>query len=148
MRAEIADCVLILEKKENSHLKINKMLHSSIIGNLGADAKLVEGASFKRFVSLSVSHNEKFKNALGVDVERTYWVNVIINWNCEKLMPYLLRGSKIYAEGETRLRAFTNGEGKPQASIDIIANTIQLCGGNRGENASEASENTNQDNPF
>lgn len=109
------------------------MLQTTIIGNLGADAKKIEGTTFKPFVSLSVSHNEKYTAANGTQTERTTWCNVIINWNCDNLLPYLTKGTKIYAEGDTRLRAFTDQQGQPHAAIDVIAHTIQLCGGTKPE---------------
>lgn len=103
------------------------MLKTSIIGNLGADAVKRTG-EHSPFYSLSVAHTKKYVDKDGVINENTIWCNVIINWDASKLMPYLLKGTKIYASGQTRLRCFKGNEGNYHASIDIIADTIELCG--------------------
>lgn len=108
------------------------MLKTSVIGNLGADAHVVTG-NFQDFVSMNVAHTRKFKKADGTPYEETIWVNVVINWDCSKLMPYLLKGSKVYVSGNTRLRTFTAKGGAIAAGIDIIADTVELCGSKQPE---------------
>lgn len=103
------------------------MLRVSIIGNLGADVKVVSG-DFRKFYSLSVAHTRKFFNKQKIQVEETYWVNVIINWDASKLAPYLLKGTKVFASGNVRLRTFKGNDGDYHAGLDIIADTVELCG--------------------
>lgn len=103
------------------------MLRVSIIGNLGADVKVVSG-DFRKFYSLSVAHTRKFVNKQNIQVEETYWVNVVINWDASKLAPYLLKGTKVFASGNVRLRTFKGNDGNYHAGLDIIADTVELCG--------------------
>lgn len=103
------------------------MLKTQIIGNLGADAHVVTSNS-GRFVSMSVAHTRKYRKAEGTPCEETLWVNVVINWDASKIMPYLLKGTKIYAQGNTRLRVFKDKQGNYCAGMDIVADTIELCG--------------------
>ena len=103
------------------------MLRVSIIGNLGADVKVVSG-DFRKFYSLSVAHTRKYNNKQGIQVEETYWVNVVINWDASKLAPYLLKGTKVFASGNVRLRTFQDNDGNWHAGLDIIADTVELCG--------------------
>lgn len=103
------------------------MLKSEVIGNLGADAHVVTG-NFQNFVSMNVAHTRKFRKADGTQYEETIWVNVVVNWDCSKLMPFLLKGTKVFVSGNTRLRTFTAKGGVVAAGIDIIADTIELCG--------------------
>lgn len=103
------------------------MLKTQIIGNLGADAHVVTSNS-GRFVSMNVAHTRKYRKADGTPCEETLWVNVVINWDASKIMPYLLKGTKIYAQGNTRLRVFKDKQGSYCAGMDIVADTIELCG--------------------
>ena len=103
------------------------MLKTQIIGNLGADAHVVTSNS-GRFVSMNVAHTRKYRKADGTPCEETLWVNVVINWDASKIMPYLLKGAKIYAQGNTRLRVFKDKQGNYCAGMDIVADTIELCG--------------------
>lgn len=105
------------------------MFRVEIIGNLGGDAKVVKSQQGE-FVSLSVAVNRKYKNRNGDTVEERHWVGVSINWNCHNLMPYLLKGTKVFVAGHARLRTFKDGEGNYQAGIDISADAVELCGGN------------------
>lgn len=102
------------------------MLQAQIIGNLGADAHYVTG-NFEKFVSMNVAHTRKYKKLDGTSYEETVWVNVVVNWDCSKLLPYLLKGTKIYAIGNVKLRTFTTKDGKQAAGMDIIADRLELC---------------------
>lgn len=115
------------------------MLKTSVIGNLGADAHVVTG-NFKDFVSMNVAHTRKFHKADGTPYEETIWVNVVINWDCSKLLPYLLKGSKVYVSGNTRLRTYSTIKGAVAAGIDIIADTVELCGSKQPDTNTEAAQ--------
>ena len=103
------------------------MLRAVIIGNLGLDAVMqtVNGSSF---CSLSVAHTHRYKDSQGCDIKNVVWVSVIINWNAQKLLPYLVKGAKIYASGRLRTRIYYAKDGKPHCGVDIIADNIELCG--------------------
>lgn len=103
------------------------MLRAELIGNLGDDAHLVEG-DFKAFTAMSVANSSKYKKNDGTVVESTMWVNVTINWDCSKLRPYLLKGTKVYVSGKMKCRYFTRQNGDPSVGVDIIADSIELCG--------------------
>ena len=103
------------------------MLRVSIIGNLGADVKVNRG-DYREFYSLSVAHTRKYTNKQNIQVEETYWVNVVINRDASKLAPYLLKGTKIFASGNVRLRTFKGKDNEWHAGLDIIADTVELCG--------------------
>lgn len=117
------------------------MLNLSIIGNIGAAPRLVESTGHRPFYTLPVAHSERYTDKSGAEVNRTIWVNVIINWDCSRVLPYLVKGVKIFAEGNIKLRAWKANDGSLQASCDIIANSLELCGGPRPET------NTNEQQP-
>lgn len=103
------------------------MLRAELIGNLGDDAHVVEG-DFKPFTAMSVANSSKYTKNDGTVVESTMWVNVTINWDCSKLRPYLLKGTKVYVSGKMKCRYFTHKNGEPSVGIDLIADSIELCG--------------------
>lgn len=127
------------------------MLKAFIIGNLGADAKVNRG-NFNDFVSLSVAHTRKFTKADGTPINETYWVNVVVNWDCTKLLQYLVKGTKVFCEGTLRTRMFKTKGGEWCAGLDIIADTIELCGSKQADTNLPQTNNTNQnennDEPF
>lgn len=107
------------------------MIRAEVIGNLGADAKIIKSQSGE-FVSLSVCSTRKYHNQAGELIEEKHWVNVAINFKCEGVMPYLVKGAKVFVEGAVHLRTFQiqNGEHKGEwtSSMDINARSIELCG--------------------
>lgn len=106
------------------------MLKAEIIGNLGDDAKVMQG-NFKPFTSMNVAHQRKFTKQDGTPVAETIWVNVVINWDSSKLLPYLKKGTKVFCRGAVRLRTFTGHDGMTHAGIDIMADDVELCGSPR-----------------
>lgn len=130
------------------------MLHALVIGNLGDNAKIVTG-NFNQFVSFNVAHTETFRNRQGVEVKNVQWVNVIVVWDCRNLLPYLVKGAKVFVSGNLKTRLFADKNGNTQIGLDCHASTIQLCGGTKpldnsqGEGASPKKlENEKTENPF
>ena len=120
------------------------MLKCEVIGNLGADAVRKE-SNGRSFVVLSVAASRKFRRDDEL-VENTTWVQVIINWDCSKIMPYLLKGSKVFAQGDARLRCFKNNHGEWAAGLTIVCDSIELCGSslpNTAIPANQSDEATN-----
>lgn len=116
------------------------MLKCEVIGNLGADAKMQQTDNGK-FASFNVAHSRHYR-VNGQKVEETLWVSVTVNWNCENLMQYLVKGTKVFVAGTMRLRVFTGNDGKPHAGVTIMADTIELCGSPKVET------NTPDEPPF
>lgn len=126
------------------------MLKVQVIGNLGGDATVNSG-NFKTFISFNVAHTEKYVDRQGISQENVFWVNCIINWNAEKILPYLKKGAKVFCSGQLRTRTYqsrTKG-GETVAGIDCIVSDIELCGGARPEQApTQANQLQNPQNPF
>lgn len=102
------------------------MLQFTLVGNLGADAKLRE-ANGKKFVSLSVAHTERlFDNKTQTYYDSTVWVGVTLNRYSDNLLKYLVRGTKVLVIGRGRLRTFFNQQHQAQAGLDIMADSLEL----------------------
>ncbi len=115
------------------------MIKLQVIGNLGADCiqKEVNG---KTVINFNVAHSEKYKDGQGNLQERTTWVNCAYWTDKTAIVPYLKKGTTLYAEGSPEADAYTNKEGQAAATLRMRVLNIQLLGGGNKENQS-SSEN-------
>lgn len=105
------------------------MLKLQIIGNLGSDAEVVKEQG-SQFVKLSIAHTEKRKSEDGHEREVTTWVSATINGDGGNLLPYLKKGTRVYAYGDIALRVFhSEKERRMMAGINLFIRNIELLGG-------------------
>ena len=103
------------------------MLRLEIIGNLGADAekKIVNGVSF---VAMNIAHSERITDKTSGEItESTTWVSTTISWNCDAILPYLKKGTKVFVRGFARLKVYTGHDGQKHAGINLSALEVELC---------------------
>lgn len=81
------------------------MLKLQVIGNLGSDAE-VRTENGRQFVHLSIAHTERRTRADGTSQETTQWVSATINGDGGKLLPFLKKGTKVFASGDAGLRQY------------------------------------------
>ena len=121
------------------------MLRLEIIGNLGADAekKIVNGTSF---VAMNIAHTERVTDKTSGEItESTTWVSTTIGWNCDAILPYLKKGTKVFVRGFARLKVYTGHDGQKHAGINLSALEVELCGFK--QTTDETKENQ-EDKPF
>lgn len=129
------------------------MLKAEIIGTIGADAEVKE-FSGKKYVSLSVACSEYSKDQQGNRTETTTWVSVLWYGDGGGLLPYLKKGAKVFIRGNLKAKAYTDKQGAAQASININAFEVQLCGFKSDGNTSTTTSaparqsTSNDDLPF
>lgn len=130
------------------------MLKAEIIGTIGADAE-VKDFSGKKYVSLSVACNDYAKDQQGNRTETTTWVSVLWCGDGGGLLPYLKKGAKVFIRGNLKAKAYTDKQGAAQASININASEVQLCGFKSDGNSNTTTQATttkassqNNDLPF
>lgn len=113
------------------------MLKVEVIGNLGADAekKIADGAEF---VTFRVCHSIKKTNkANGEIIEESTWVSCTLTGNGGNLLPYLLKGQKVFVRGNASLKLYTSSkDGLMHAGINLRVGEIELCGGLQPKNNS------------
>ena len=106
------------------------MLQVEMIGNLGADAE-VKNSNGKEFVVMRLAHADKWTDAAGQEHDSTTWVDVILNGDRSKLLPYLKQGVKVFVRGDAKLRVYSSQKDRcMKAGLQINAWEIELCGGN------------------
>lgn len=123
------------------------MLKVNLIGNLGADVEqhVTGGTSW---YLMNVAHTSNVK---GVSV--TEWCSVSINWNAEKLLPYLVKGAKVFVHGTAYVSQYEDCKHAIRYKIHVIADYVQLCGAGssvaKAPGSATAAPDTSSDNvPF
>lgn len=102
------------------------MLTINLIGNLGADAQIKE-SNGRKFLSFNVAHTEKFTQQ-GQVISRTQWVSVAMNHYSDKLIPYLVRGAKVYVYGKLNTNIWYDKNKVANVSLNVMADNVELCG--------------------
>lgn len=115
------------------------MLKAEIIGTIGADAE-IKDFSGKKYVSFSVACNDYAKDQQGNRTETTTWVSVLWYGEGGGLLPYLKKGAKVFIRGNLKAKAYTDKQGAAQASININASEVQLCGFKSDSNTSTTAQ--------
>jgi single-strand DNA-binding protein len=123
------------------------MIKAEIIGHLGKDA-VVNNVNGKNVVNFSVAHSEKFKDANGVQKERSVWADC--SWWIEKttIVQYLKKGTLVYVDGQPNARAYTNQNGQQGSTLTLRVNSVQLLGSGKKQWETQPQEFLAQPNGF
>ena len=89
------------------------MLQFQAIGNLGADAKVVN-ENGKQFVSFNVGHNDRWRGQDGVEHEST---------------TFLKKGRLVFVEGKGSARVYSSEKARGMvAGLNIMVDRLELVG--------------------
>ena len=102
------------------------MIKLQIIGHLGKNA-VENQVNGKTVLNFSVAHNQRYKNAQGVQQERTVWASCSM-WSPNAVGPYLLQGTQVFVEGTPYIELYTDGQGAPAASLKVRVHQVKLLG--------------------
>ncbi|RPE12333.1 single-stranded DNA-binding protein [Chitinophaga lutea] len=110
------------------------MIKLQLMGRLGQNAT-EHAVNGKTVINFSVAHNEKFKNAQGMQQERVVWVNCAM-WEPGAVMPYLVQGKAVYLEGMPAVNLYRTNAGEAKAEMKVRVTFLQLLpdGRNGAEN--------------
>ncbi len=114
------------------------MIRLQVIGNLGKDCNM-NNVNGKTVINFSVAHTEKFKDAQGIQKDKTVWVECAYWTEKTGISPYLKKGTQVYAEGTPDLRTYTTADGKQGASLSLRVSNVQLLGSKSSEGSNENS---------
>ena len=103
------------------------MLKLLVIGNLGKDAT-VNTVNGKNVINFTAAHTEKYKDAQGNQVDKTTWVECAYWTERVGIVPYLKKGTQIYAEGIPEIRNYTTSDGRTGSSLVLRVMNVQLLG--------------------
>jgi single-strand DNA-binding protein len=107
---------------------VNKVI---LVGNLGADPETRYSASGTAMCSIRIATTESWKDKQsGERQERTEWHRVKFFGRLAEIAgEYLKKGRQVYIEGSLRTDKYTDKEGVERYTTDIIANDMQMLGG-------------------
>ncbi|HEU4662522.1 MAG TPA: single-stranded DNA-binding protein [Dokdonella sp.] len=110
---------------------INKVI---LVGNLGADPETRYTANGGAITSIRIATSESWKDKqTGEQQERTEWHRVKFFGRLAEIAgEYLKKGRQVYVEGSLRTDKYTDKDGIERYSTDIIANEMQMLGGQGG----------------
>lgn len=114
------------------------MIRTQVIGNLGKDCTTNQ-VNGKNVINFSVAHTERYKDAQGVQKERTIWVECGYWTEKTGIAPYLRKGQQVYVDGIPDLRTYTRNDGSAGASLSLNVRSIQLLGAAQREDDVEGS---------
>ena len=111
---------------------INKVI---IVGNLGADPEVRHTSGGSTVTNLRIATSDQWTDKQsGEKQERTEWHRVVLFGRLAEIAgEYLKKGRQVYVEGSLRTDKYTDKEGIERYSTDVIANDMQMLGGNGGE---------------
>ncbi len=108
------------------------MIKLTAIGNLGKDCT-VNTVNNKTVINFSVAHTEKFKDSMGVQKDKTIWVECAYWTDRTAIAPYLKKGTQVYVEGSPDIRNYTTKDGATATSLTLRVQNVQLIGGKNNE---------------
>ena len=129
---------------------MNKII---IIGNLGQDPEMRYTTAGHEVTNISVASNRRYKTSSGETRDETQWFRVSAFGRLAQIAAeHLHKGRQVCIEGRLTVHAYTDREGQPRASADVVATEIHFLqsgqGNNSGGGRNEGSQGSNGDNPY
>jgi len=116
--------------------------HVVLIGRLTRDAELKSIASGQSVCKFSIAVNRKKKNGDQWEDEANFFDIVVWGRQGESLHQYLVKGKMIAVDGELRQDRWQQ-EGQNRSKVEVVANYLQLLGGNPGGGGGNANYSQN-----
>ena len=119
---------------------VNKII---LLGNLGHDPELRYTAKGNPVVTLSIATNRDFKNQDGEKKTETHWHRATV-WGkrAETCAKYLVKGSRIFLEGELHMKSWTDKDGIARKSTEILVDDVRFLGGSKKNESGQEFEMT------
>jgi single-strand DNA-binding protein len=105
--------------------------HVVLIGRLTRDAELKYTANGQAVCKFSIAVNRRKKNGDQWEDEANFFDIVLWGRQGESLNQYLVKGKMVGIDGELRQDRWQQ-DGQNRSKVEIIANNLQLLGGNPG----------------
>lgn len=102
-----------------------------IVGRLTRDAELKYTANGFAIGNFSIAVNRRRKNGEQWVEEASFFEINLYGKSAESLNQYLVKGKQVAIQGELRQDRWEQ-DGQPRSKVVIVANNVQLLGGNSG----------------
>lgn len=124
---------------------VNKVI---LMGNLGQDPEVRYTPNGVAVTNISVATSESWQDKnTGEKKELTEWHRVVLYRRLAEVAgEYLKKGAKVYIEGRLRTRKWQDQNGQDRYSTEIMADEMQMIGGNGQQGQPVGQGNQNQQN--
>ena len=109
--------------------------HVVLVGRLTRDAELKSIASGQAVCKFSIAVNRRRKNGDQWEDEPNFFDIVVWGRQGESLHQYLVKGKMVAVDGELKQDRWQQ-DGQNRSKVEIVANYLQLLGGNPGGGSS------------
>ena len=114
---------------------VNKVI---LVGNLGNDPEVKYTQGGMAITTLSLATTSVRKDKDGQQIEKTEWHRVKLFGKLGEIADeYLKKGRQVYIEGSIRYDKFTGTDGQERYFTDIVADEMQMLGGQGGGEGGE-----------
>lgn len=119
----------------------------NFIGRLGQEPEIRYMPNGKAACNISLAVSEKYTDKQGNKQEVTEWVRVSAFDKLAEIMgQYVKKGDALFISGKMRTRKWQNQQGQDQYTTEIIANQMQMLGGNGGNSQGQQQNQGYQNN--
>jgi single-strand DNA-binding protein len=142
--------MLVLVKSTNlqvHYLNNTKMIKLQVIGHLGKDC-ITNTVNGKSVINFNVAHTEKFKDAQGVQKDKTTWVDCAYWTDRTAVAPYLKRGTLVFVEGSPEVRSYPKNDGTTGVSLTLRVANVQLLGGGKPDSGGSSDSSYSQGSSY
>jgi single-strand DNA-binding protein len=120
--------------------------HVVLIGRLTRDAELKYTATGQAVCKFSIAVNRRRKNGEQWVEEASFFDIVLWGRQGETLNQYLTKGRSVGVDGELRQDRWEQ-DGQNRSKVEIIANNLQLLGGNANSGSGQPNYNASSGSP-
>ena len=121
---------------------VNKVI---LVGNLGNDPEIKYTQGGMAVCTLSLATTSVRKDKDGQQIEKTEWHRVKLFGKLGEIAgEYLKKGRQVYIEGSIRYDKFTGQDGVEKYFTDIVADEMQMLGGEGGGGAARSEAGGNR----
>ncbi len=114
---------------------VNKVI---LIGTVGADPEVRQTQGGKSIASIRLVTSETWKDkATGEKKDRSEWHRIVVfnDGLAQVVEKYVMKGAKLYIEGQLATRKWTDKEGQERTSTEVVLQafngTLVMLGGNK-----------------
>jgi single-strand DNA-binding protein len=123
---------------------INKVM---LVGRLTREAELKYTSNGFAVASFAIAVNRRRKNGDQWVEEASFFDINLFGKSAEGLKQYLVKGKQVAIEGELRQERWEQ-EGQSRSKVVVIANNVQLLGGNQVSSSTKDDSGFPEDIPF
>jgi len=105
----------------------------TVVGRLTRDAELKYSQGGMAIAPFSIANNYRKKSGESWADEVNYFDVTYSGKAAEAVSKYLTKGKQVGVEGVLRQNRWQNKEGENRSKIEILANSVQLLGGEKSE---------------